>query len=214
MKRTIVILPFLLIISCVESGEKSKIDFDERKVSLGIIVEPESCLITGLDFISKEVFFNKGYKQNESIQFVQRNKPLQIEGNTSINDSTNGFRLYIGNILFVDNNSDDAQIAFEEFKTGFIAGLRPITRGLATIKLDSIISYGDYSEFRSYMKDDKIVAYTFITRCGEFGLLTIITSNHLHHFDVEKVLLSKLINISKAIGNNHCSIKGTNPRSG
>ena len=179
--------------------ENHTFEIDELEASKEFKSNPKDYLLTVNDFIYDSIYSNRNYKDFESLKIKSDSTlPLKMVYRFKVRDSLNNLSMTIGSIINVDNTVEEAEFSLKLYESGYKSGLDAGNRGVEIVNLDSLIEFGDYSEFIGYQKDGDMTAYSFISR---YDKLIILNSFHSNHTDIEYLdfLKKKLNEINKKL---------------
>lgn len=190
----------MIMASCdLEEKNSQTFEIDEFEVSKEFKSKPKVYLLTVNDFIYDSIYNKRNYRDFESLKVESDSTlPLKLVYRFKVRDTTNNLSMTIGSILNVDNTVEEAEISLKLYKSGFEGGFDAKSKGLEMVNLDSLIEFGDYSEFVAYRKDGDITAYHFISRYNKVVILNSFHSNHTH-VDYLDYLKEKLEEISRKV---------------
>ena len=191
---------FIIMSSCNLTDKNNQtFEIDEFEASKEFKSNPKDYLLTVNDFIYDSIYNNRNYKDLESLKIESDSTlPLKMVYRFKVRDTTNNLSMTIGSIINVDNTVEEAEFSLKLYKSGFEGGLDAESRGVEIVNLDSVIRFGDYSEFVGYRQDGDINAYLFISRFDKLVILNSFHSNHTH-VDYLNYLKKKIEEINKKL---------------
>lgn len=191
---------FIIMSSCNLTDKNNQtFEIDEFETSKEFKSNPKDYLLTVNDFIYDSIYNNRNYKDFESLKIESDSAlPLKMVYRFKVKDTTNNISMTIGSIINVDNTVEEAEFSLKLYNSGFKGGLDAESRGVEIVNLDSLIEFGDYSEFVGYRVDGDITAYHFISRYDKLVILNSYHSNH-SHVDYLVYLKKKLQEINKKL---------------
>ncbi len=179
---------------------------DEISLAKEFGINPQKYLLTSRDLVYDSIYTKRNYSELESFDIKADSlTPLKMVYRCSVDDTITNLSFTIGGVLKIAHSAEDGEEAFNLLKSGFEGAFNPEGEGSRTLNLDSMLSFGDYSEFRGYAKDDDIFAYSFFARCGELVFLSTFASG-CACVDFKDFLEKKLRVLNESLPERSCEL--------